>query len=67
MTLKFLYSSLEKYTSIGLGVDVGLSYYNPDKGFSAGFTLKNMGAQLKAYNEDRLRLPWDVQIGFTKK
>jgi len=47
VTLKFLYSSLEKYTSIGLGVDVGLSYYNPDKGFSAGFTLKNMGAQLK--------------------
>ena len=67
VTLKFLYSSLEKYTSIGLGVDVGLSYYNPDKGFSGGFTLKNMGAQLKAYNEDRLRLPWDVQIGFTKK
>ncbi len=67
VSLKFLYSSLEKYTSIGLGVDVGLSYYNTAKGFSAGFVLKNMGAQLKAYDEQRQKMPWDIQVGLSKK
>ncbi|MEG1749753.1 MAG: type IX secretion system protein PorQ [Tannerellaceae bacterium] len=66
-SLKFLYSSLESYTSIALGVDVGLSYYDSEKGFSAGFTLKNVGAQLKAYNEQRSKMPWDIQLGVTKK
>lgn len=67
LSLKFLYSSLADFTSIGLAADVGLSYYDPDKEFSFGFTIKNAGAQLKAYNEDREKLPWDIQMGITKK
>ena len=47
VSLKFLYSTLADYTSIGLGVDAGLSYYDSDKKFSFGFALKNIGAQLK--------------------
>lgn len=67
LSLKFLYSSLANYTSIGLGVDAGLSYYNPDREFSYGVTLKNIGAQLTAYNAERARLPWDIQMGISKK
>ena len=67
VSLKFLYSSLESYSSVGLMFDAGLSYYDIDKGFSAGFALKNIGAQLKAYNEDRQKVPWDIQMGISKK
>lgn len=67
LSLKFLYSTFAEYTSIGLAVDAGLSYYNSDKAFSAGITFKNIGAQLKPYADDRQKMPWDIQLGLTKK
>lgn len=67
LSLKFLYSSMADYSSFGLGVDAGLSYYDSDKQFSFGFALKNVGAQLKAYNEDRQKMPWDIQLGISKQ
>lgn len=67
VTTKFIYSSYDEYTSTALGFDVGLSYYNEDKEFSAGFVLKNIGAQLSAYNNKRIGLPWDINLGISKK
>lgn len=67
VSLKFLYSSIERYSSIGLAVDAGLSYYDSAKELAVGLVVKNAGAQLKAYYEDRYRLPWDVQLGFSKR
>jgi hypothetical protein len=67
ISLKFLYSSLESYTSFGLAADAGLSYYDSENEFSAGLALKHAGAQLKAYYDRRLRLPWDIQAGFSKR
>ena len=66
ITLKALYSSFEKYSSFGIAADVGLSYYHSEKKFSAGMTLKNVGAQLKAYEDTRQKLPWDIQIGISQ-
>ncbi|MDR2137987.1 MAG: type IX secretion system protein PorQ [Tannerella sp.] len=62
-----LYSGLAEYTSFGIAVDAGLSYFDPDKGISYGFALKNIGAQLKTYDGKREKLPWDIQLGLTKK
>lgn len=67
VSLKFLYSSLADYTSLGLAVDAGLSYYDSDKKFSFGFAFKNIGAQLKSYYEERQRMPWDIQAGISKQ
>jgi hypothetical protein len=67
VTAKFIYSSYEEYTSTAIGFDVGLSYYNEEKLLSAGIVIKNLGAQLSAYDEQRARLPWDIQLGVTKK
>lgn len=67
LAIKFLYSSYEQYSAFGLCADAGLSYYNPDAEFSFGFALKNMGAQLKSYTDKRQKLPWDIQLGVSKK
>lgn len=67
LSLKFLYSSIESYSSIGLAVDAGLSYYDSEKDFSAGIAFKHIGAQLKAYDEERQKMPWDIQLGISKK
>jgi len=63
---KFLYSNYYHNTAIGLGFDLGLSYYNEDKGFSFGLVGKNIGRQIKAYEEEIVGLPWDIQMGITK-
>jgi hypothetical protein len=67
LSLQFLYSSIERYSSVGLAVDAGLSYYNSAQDFSAALTLRSIGAQLKAYEEKRYALPWDVQLGISKR
>lgn len=66
-SLSFLYSNIDIYTSVGLSVDAGLSYYNSEKNFSFGFVLKNIGAQMKPYEDDRQKMPWDIQMGITKQ
>jgi hypothetical protein len=64
---KFIYSNYAHNTAIGLGVDLGLSYYNPESNFSFGLVGKNWGRQIKAYDEELANLPWDIQMGFTKR
>lgn len=67
LSLKFLYSSIVDYTSTGLVVDAGLSYFDPEDDRSFGVALKNVGAQLKPYYEERQRAPWDLQAGFSQR
>jgi len=66
--LKTIYSSFYSYFSSGLALDAGLSYIDTAKLFSAGLVVKNLGIQLKPYTPGfREPLPFDVQIGVTKK
>jgi hypothetical protein len=67
LSMKALYSTLADYNSFGLAVDAGLSYFNPESDLSIGIALKNIGAQLKSYYDERQRVPWDLQLGFTKR
>ena len=67
ITAKFIYSPYDEYTSMGLGVDLGLSYYNKEKQFSFGLVGKNLGRQIKAYDEEYAELPWEIQLGMSKR
>jgi hypothetical protein len=67
ITGKFFYSNYYHNTAIGLGFDLGLSYYNEEKTFSWGLVGKNIGRQIKAYEEELAPLPWDIQFGVTQK
>ncbi|MDR0427306.1 MAG: type IX secretion system protein PorQ [Dysgonamonadaceae bacterium] len=67
ITGKFFYSNYHHNTAIGAGVDLGLSYYDEDRKLSFGLVGKNLGRQIKAYEEDLAGLPWDIQFGFSKR
>ena len=67
ISTKFLYSNYADYTSIGIGVDLGISYYDADSDFSFGIVGKNIGRQVKAYDEELSGLPWDIQMGISKR
>jgi len=62
-----IYSVLDEYTSIGICSDLGFYYFNPLQSLSVGLVLKNMGSQVDPYNETYERMPWDIQLGISKK
>ncbi len=66
ITMKFLYSSYESYSAMAIAADLGVNYYNPENDFSASLVVKNLGGQVKKFNEKYDKLPCDVQVGFTK-
>ena len=67
ITAKFVSSSLAGYNSIGVAVDLGVNYLNPDLGLSLSAVARNLGGQLKAYEDDFEKLPFDLQLGVSKR
>ena len=67
LSMKALYSTIADYYSLGLAVDAGLSYFHSERDLSVGIALKNIGAQLKPYEDIRQHIPWDLQIGLSKR
>ena len=64
---KFVTSTIAGYTSLAVGVDLGLNYYDEDKGLSLSAVARNLGGQVKAYNDDFERIPFDLQAGISKQ
>lgn len=66
-TLKTIYSNLDGYTSIGNALDFGATYVRPKHGFGVALVIKNAGRQWKTYSGMQEKLPFEVQIGISKK
>jgi hypothetical protein len=67
ITAKFITSYIGDYNSIGMGVDLGINYYDPDHEWSISAVAKNLGGQLKAYDEEYDKMPIDLQMGVSKQ
>ena len=68
-TLKFISSSYGPYKSNGVAVDVGVTYFDTTNQLQISVLVKNMGTQLKTYNnsDKKEELPFDIQFGITKR
>ncbi len=64
---KSIYSALESYNSFGIAADIAATYYNADKQITATFIAKNIGRQLHTYSGTRESLPFEIQLGMSKK
>ena len=69
ITTKFIYSNYVFYRASGLAADIGGLYVNKKRQLTVGMVLRNAGLELMRYNPDKKRepLPFDWQIGFSKK
>lgn len=67
ITAKFITSYIGDYNSIAMGVDLGLNYYDPEKEWSVSLVAKNLGGQMKAYDDQYDRIPIDIQLGASKR
>ena len=66
--LKVIYSGIESYSSFGMAMDIGGTYHNPEKRFTASGVLKNIGYQFSGYTADTHdKLPFEVQVGISQK
>lgn len=67
ITLRFISSSIASYNSLGIATDLGLNYYDEERGWSLSAVAKNLGGQVKAYQEDFEKIPLDLQVGVSKR
>ena len=68
MTLKFISSNYGPYRSNGIAADVGVLYRDTANLLSVSVLAKNMGTQLRKYNDAGPEdLPFDLQLGITKR
>ncbi len=67
VSAKIISSSIAGYSSLAVGVDLGLNYYDSEKGLSVSAVARNLGGQVKAYNDNFESIPFDLQLGVSKK
>lgn len=64
--MKFISSNYEQYSAFAICTDLGINYYDPDHDLSLSLVFRNLGGQVKKFNDTYDRLPWDIQIGWTQ-
>jgi hypothetical protein len=67
LSFKLIGSNYQSYKSFAVAIDFGLHYMDSIHLFSAGLVAKNMGLQVKSFGGVTEDLPFDLQIGITKK
>lgn len=67
ITLRFISSSIASYNSIGIASDLGLNYFDEERGWSISAVAKNLGGQVKAYQDEYEKIPLDLQVGVSKR
>ncbi len=67
VTAKVITSYIGNYNSLAVGVDLGLNWLNANGNFSVSIVAKNLGGQLKAYDDDYEAMPFDLQVGVSKR
>ena len=64
---KLISSTLERYSSFGVGLDLGVIYVDEDSKTNWAFAIRNMGSQITAYSDVKEKLPMEVMIGVSKR
>jgi hypothetical protein len=67
VAIKWIQSTYQQYQSSAVAVDVGLVYDDSAGKFTASFVAKNMGFQIKSFTDEKEDLPFDLQVGITKR
>lgn len=64
VNLKMAYSGYAGYQAFAMAADLGVNYYDDERDLSFSVVLRNMGGQIKRFDERYARVPFDLQIGY---
>ncbi|NJK84207.1 MAG: type IX secretion system protein PorQ [Saprospiraceae bacterium] len=65
--VKLITSQLESYHSFGISSDLGIFYEDTLRNLGLSLLFRNMGTQLSTYAETKESLPYEVQLGLSKR
>ncbi len=65
--LKVIASNYTYYNSLGFVFDAAATYFDTSTNFAATILFKNMGSQLSKFTEKTEPLPFEIQIGLSKR
>ena len=63
---KLISSTLESYNSWGAAVDLGFLYIDYDNDINYGLTVRNLGFQIKPYQDTNEKLPLAIDAGISQ-
>jgi hypothetical protein len=66
-TIRYIGSNYGVYRANAIALDVGISYQDTANLLQVGFVAKHMGAMIKSYSGNGEDLPFDLQLGITKR
>ena len=67
ITARFISSTIGSYSSAAVAVDLGLNYQDTERGWSVSAVARNLGGQIKAYDDDFERIPFDLLVGVSRQ
>lgn len=67
ITGRFISSHIAGYSSAAVAVDLGINFFDEVHSWSLSAVAKNLGGQIKAYDDDFERILLDLQLGVTKR
>ena len=67
ITARFISSTIGGYSSAAVAVDLGLNYQDTERGWSVSAVARNLGGQVKAYEEEFERIPFDLLVGVSRQ
>ena len=66
VNLKIVTSKFEQYNSLGLASDIGFYYKNDKLLLDIGLVFRNIGTQIKSYDNVHEKLPFEVDLGISQ-
>ena len=67
ITARFITSHIAGYNSMAVAADLGANYYDEATEWSISAVARNLGGQVKAYDDEFERIPFDLQLGVSKR
>lgn len=66
ISVKMISSSYEQYSAMAISTDLGINYFDPEHELSLSVAVKNLGGQVKKFDNTSDKLPWDIQLGWSQ-
>lgn len=66
IAVKMISSSYEQYSAMAISTDLGINYFDEDHDLSLSVAVKNLGGQVKKFDNTSDKLPWDIQLGWSQ-
>ena len=66
VNVKIITSKFEQYNSLGLASDIGFYYKNDKLLLDIGLVFRNIGTQIKSYDNVHEKLPFEVDLGISQ-